>query len=225
MTELEKTIGYTFKDPSLLENALTHASYANEKKTVSNERMEFLGDSVLGFVAAKFLYEHTPILTEGKMTKLRSEQVCSRGLSKAAEGINLGKYLKLSRGEDKCGGRSKRSNLEDTMEALIAAIFLDSGLEEARNFIMRFVLENIDFDEEYTTGDNKSQLQEMLQENGNADIKYIEVSSEGPDHDKTFVCAVLYEGIEIGRGSGKRKKEAEQNAAGEALKNMVYGKE
>ena len=223
MTELEQTIGYIFSDPKLLETAMTHTSYANDHNCPSLERMEFLGDSVLGFIAADFLFNHKPEIQEGRMTRLRSEQVCSQGLSSAAKKIGLGKYLRLSRGEEKSGGRKKRSNLEDAMEALIAAIYLDSGINEARKFIMRFVLDDIDFSEVKEKIDNKSALQEVLQINGVADIRYEEVSSEGPDHDKTFVCRVVYAGAEIGRGSGKTKKEAEQNAAGKALIHFKRG--
>lgn len=223
MTELEQKIHYTFQNPELLRTALTHSSYTNEKGGENYERLEFLGDSVLGFVTADVLFHHTPELPEGLMTMLRSKQVCSRGLYSSAQKLNLGEYMILSHGEEKSGGRMRKSILEDMMESLIAAIYLDAGIEEAGRFIREYVLADIDFNVTDTAADNKSRLQELLQKNGSADIRYEEVSESGPDHDKSFVCRVLHDGTEIGRGSGKTKKEAQQAAAGEALRKSESG--
>lgn len=220
MNELEKKIGYKFSNPALLETALTHSSFANEHDVKSYERLEFLGDSVLGFVSAEFLYNHSPEISEGRMTKIRSEKVCSVGLSNAAKLLELGKYIKMSHGEERCGGRNRRSNLEDVMESLIGAIYLDSGMEQARIFVKNFVLKDIDFDEKAGSMNFKGALQEILQKNGEADIRYEEISASGPDHDRTFECRVLFNSEEIGRGTGKSKREAEQKAAGEAIKKI-----
>lgn len=221
MNDLEKKIGYTFSNPELLKTALTHTSYANERKKTSYERLEFLGDSVLGFVSADFLYAHKPEIPEGRMTKIRSEKVCSQGLSKAARALNLGQYILVGHGEEHSGGRNRRSLLEDVMESVIGAIYLDGGMEEARKFILNFILEDIRFEEE--SGFNpKGTLQEILQENGDADIIYEQLSVTGPDHDPTFVYRVLFNGKELGRGSGKSKKEAEGNAAQQAI-DKIHG--
>ena len=221
MTEfLEEKIGYHFSNRSLLETALTHSSYANEHKVCSYERMEFLGDSVLGFIAAEYIYSQAPDMPEGMMTRLRSEQVSSKGLSEAAKRIDLGRYIRFSKGEEKSGGGHKASNLEDVMEALIAAIYLDAGLEETKKFVFSFILNHVDFSNVQSLSDNKSALQELLQVNGDIDLRYEEVAEYGPDHKKTFEFRVLLSDKEIGRGMGKSKKEAEQAAAGMALRNL-----
>ena len=216
-SELEKRIGHVFSDKSLLETALTHASYSNERGGSNYERLEFLGDSLLGFISAECMFGHRPEIPEGRMTRLRSEKVCSRGLGEVGRQLGLGSFMKLSHGEAKSGGADRRSILEDMVEALIAAIYLDAGIGEAKAFVYRFILNDIDFSEVNTAADSKSLLQETLQKDGAADIRYELISQSGPDHDRSFVCAVLHEGEEIGRGSGKTKKEAEQNAAGKAL--------
>lgn len=223
MTELEEKIGYVFSNKDLLQTALTHSSYANEHGVASYERLEFLGDAVLGFVSAEYLYNHQPEIPEGRMTRLRSEQVSSKGLSSVGRDLGLGKYMRMSRGEEKSGGRDRSSIHEDMIEAIIAAIYLDSGIAEAQKFIMNFILKDVDFNEIHVAADNKSVLQEILQQDGEADIRYEEISESGPDHDKTFVCRVIFAGAEIGRGSGKTKKEAEQNAAGRALMHFGNG--
>lgn len=218
---LEKRIGHVFGDRKLLETALTHSSYSNEHGGRNYERLEFLGDSLLGFISAEFMFGRSPEIPEGRMTKLRSEKVCSKGLGEVGRKLELGKYMKLSNGEARNGGAQRRSILEDMVEALVAAIYLDGGIDEARKFVENFILSDVDFSDVNRAEDSKSLLQEYLQRDGDADIRYELVSESGPDHDKSFVCRVLHDGEEIGRGSGKTKKEAEKNAAGKALQAMM----
>ena len=215
MTELERKIGYEFKNRELMLTALTHASYANEKGCESYERFEFLGDAVLGFLSAEYIFSLNPVISEGKMTRLRSDRVCSAGLSAAAEKIGLGKYILLSAGEERNGGRFRPSLLEDVMEALICAVYLDSGLESAGKFVKEFILNEIDFD---APEDPKSALQELVQKGGAAEIRYEELWEKGPDHCKTFCMRVLVNGEELGTGEGASKKQAERKAAETALK-------
>lgn len=218
--EIEETMDYKFINKSYLEMAFTHSSYANEQKGLnSNERLEFLGDSVLSLVVTEYIYRHLPEIDEGYLSKLRALIVCESNLAKKAKRLNLGNYLKLSHGEELSGGRERPSILADTLEALIGAIYLDCGLEGAKKFIMDFVLD--DFDYIYSTGaiDYKSKLQEFAQKNGYT-ILYTVTDEAGPDHDKTFYVEVSINQEVMGRGIGKTKKEAEQNSAKEALEKI-----
>ena len=214
--EFEEKIGYSFKDKSLLELALTHSSFANENKLKkNNERFEFLGDSVLGFVTAEYLFSEYKNRPEGELTKLRAAVVCEKSLFKFSEQINLGKYILLGRGEDSTGGRNRPSVVSDALEAVVAAIYLDGGIEAVRPYILSFIKDAVK--REASFKDNKSLLQEEIQKVKGNTLTYEEVGEEGPDHDKTFVFRVLLNGQVIGEGKGKSKKEAEQNAAGTAL--------
>ena len=222
MDKLEERIGYAFRDRELLRTALTHSSYANEKHAghcQSYERLEFLGDSILGLVTAEFLYKHEPSLPEGRMTRLRAELVCEISLHKTALALGLGSYMRLGKGEEHTGGRERPSILADMVEAIIAALYLDSGMAEARRFIMARVLNDVQFGDSHRGGDYKTQLQEVVQRKSNQVIAYRQVGETGPDHDKTFTFEVLINGIVSGRGSGKTKKEAEQMAACKALES------
>ena len=219
MDKLEEKIGYRFHDRNLLATALTHSSYANEKhgEAQSYERLEFLGDSILGLVTAEFLYKHEPSLPEGRMTRLRAELVCETSLHKTALALGLGSYMRLGKGEEHTGGRERPSILADIVEAVIAALYLDSGMAEARRFIMARVLNDVQFGDSHRGGDYKTQLQEVVQRKSNQVISYRQVGESGPDHDKTFTFEVLINGVVSGQGSGKTKKEAEQMAACKAL--------
>jgi len=215
-TEFEEKLGYSFKDKNLLELALTHSSFANENKLKkNNERFEFLGDSLLGFVTAEYLFTEFKNRPEGEMTKLRAAVVCEKSLFKFAEQIDLGKYILLGRGEDGTGGRNRPSVVSDAFEAIIAAIYIDGGMEAVRPYILRFIKDAVK--RETSFKDNKSLLQEEIQKVKGNTLAYEEVGEEGPDHDKTFVFRVKLNGEIIGEGKGKSKKEAEQNAAGNAL--------
>ncbi len=218
-TEFEEKLGYSFKDKSLMELALTHSSFANENKLKkNNERFEFLGDSVLGFVTAEYLFTEFKNRPEGEMTKLRAAVVCEKSLFKFAEQINLGKYILLGRGEDSTGGRNRPSVVSDAFEAIIAAIYIDGGMEAVKPYILRFIKDAVK--RETSFKDNKSLLQEEIQKVKGNSLAYEEVGEEGPDHDKTFVFRVKLNGEIIGEGKGKSKKEAEQNAAGNALNKL-----
>lgn len=220
-TEFEEKLGYSFKDKSLLELALTHSSFANENKLKkNNERFEFLGDSVLGFVTAEYLFTEFKNRPEGEMTKLRAAVVCEKSLFKFAEQIDLGKYILLGRGEDGTGGRNRPSVVSDAFEAIIAAIYIDGGMEAVKPYILRFIKDAVK--RETSFKDNKSLLQEEIQKVKGNSLAYEEVGEEGPDHDKTFVFRVKLNGEIIGEGKGKSKKEAEQNAAGNALNKLHY---
>ena len=218
-TEFEEKLGYSFKDKNLLELALTHSSFANENKLKkNNERFEFLGDSVLGFVTAEYLFNEFKNRPEGEMTKLRAAVVCEKSLFKFAEQIDLGKYILLGRGEDSTGGRNRPSVVSDAFEAVIAAIYIDGGMEAVKPYILRFIKDAVK--RETSFKDNKSLLQEEIQKVKGNTLAYEEVGEEGPDHDKTFVFRVKLNGEVIGEGNGKSKKEAEQNAAGNALDKL-----
>ncbi len=222
MKELEEKLEYRFKNKALLENALTHSSYANENRGnsfPSNERLEFLGDSVLGFVTAKHLYSVTPTLPEGKMTRLRAELVCEQSLHAVAEELELGRYLLMGHGEEKNGGRTRASILADAVEAIIAAMFLDGGIEVPESFIKRMILspESI---EAHHAADYKTELQELIQKKSGQVLTYIPAGESGPDHNKTFSAYVSLNGKVIGEGTGRTKKEAEQAAACVALKKL-----
>ena len=220
MIALEEKLGYTFTNRSLLENALRHSSFANESRdrsVTSNERLEFLGDSVLGFVTAKYLYKHFPDLPEGKMTKLRAELVCEVALHKVAQELELGKYIHLGKGEENSGGRTRPSILADAVEATIAAMFLDGGMEVAEKFILTKVLAGLDQGLPVHNSDNKTRLQELVQQKNGQVLAYAVTGESGPDHCKQFEVSVSLNGSVIGCGVGRTKKEAEQAAAGDAL--------
>ena len=220
MIELEQKLQYTFKDRSLLENALRHSSYANEGRNrgvTSDERLEFLGDSVLGFVTAKYLYKHYPELPEGKMTKVRAELVCEHALHAVAQELGLGNYIRLGKGEENTGGRTRPSILADAVEATIAAMFLDGGMEVAEQFILTRVLTNLEQGLPVSSSDNKTRLQELIQQKNGQVLTYAVTGETGPDHCKQFTVSVSLNGDVVGSGTGRTKKEAEQAAAGDAL--------
>jgi ribonuclease-3 len=225
LKELEKTIDYHFKDNDKLQLALTHSSYANEKKSeglVSNERIEFLGDSVLNIITSDYIYKNHPELPEGEMTKTRAAIVCESSLKKCAEKINLGDYLFLGKGEENTGGRKRTSILSDAFEALIGAIYLDGGLENAGKFIfksMEDIYLNIKSKDVFK--DYKTQFQEIIQKQSEQHISYCIVEEKGPDHNKVFTAQLSVGDVPYGIGRGRTKKEAEQNAAEAALKKMV----
>ena len=223
MDRLEQKIGYRFHDRGLLETALTHSSYANERHTEpvqSYERLEFLGDSVLGLVAAEFLYAHEPALPEGQMTRLRAELVCEASLHKTALALSLGDYMRLGKGEEHTGGRTRPSILADMVEAVIAAIYLDAGMDEARRFILDKILKDAEISDTHRGADYKTRLQELVQRRSDQHISYVLADESGPDHDKRFTFEVRINGVAVGSGSGRTKKEAEQMAACKALETL-----
>ncbi|MBQ5660789.1 MAG: ribonuclease III [Lachnospiraceae bacterium] len=214
LKELQNTIGYSFKNDRLLSHALTHSSYANEKhwdKTKCNERLEFLGDAVLELLSSDFLFKNYPTMPEGEMTKLRASLVCEPTLAFCAEAISLGDYLYLGKGENLTGGRKRPSVVSDAMEAMIGAIYLDGGLANAKEFVLRFILNDIEHKQLFY--DSKTILQEMVQAEFKDSLVYELLKEEGPDHNKTFEVSVKVGGRVIGRGVGRTKKAAEQVAA------------
>lgn len=220
MLELEKTIGYHFHNIGLLETALTHSSYANEhhgQSCESYERLEFLGDSILGLVTAEFLYHYEPRLPEGRMTKLRAELVCEASLYQTAVGLDLGRMMRLGRGEERSGGRERPSILADMVEAIIAALYLDGGLDVSRRFVLERVLKDAEIGEAHRSVDYKTELQELVQQQPGQLIIYEQIGESGPDHDKRFRFRVSINGFPCGEGEGRTKKEAEQMAAKAAL--------
>ena len=218
MDALEEKIKYMFLNKSYLQTALSHSSYANEKKTNSNERLEFLGDSVLGFLTAKFLYSRFMELPEGDLSKIRAALVCEQALEIYANEINLSEFLLLGKGEEITGGRSRPSIIADAFEALLGALYLDGGMETAKKFVIPF-LEN--YVEKATQGktfmDYKTILQEVIQKNPGELLDYVLTDESGPDHSKFFICEVHINSNVISKGKGRSKKEAEQSAAKEAL--------
>lgn len=223
LKEFQPTIGYNFKNISYLEQAMTHSSYSGGKNNGSNERLEFLGDSVLQLTVSQYLFTEMNEEPEGGMTKLRASIVCENSLYNFAKKIDLGRYLMLGKGEEMTGGRDRRSILADAFEALIAAIFLDGGMEEARKFILGFMpsIEALKSGK-VKLGDYKTILQEIIQQNPEERISYEVSESEGDNHHKLFHATVLLNGQGIGKGSGHSKKEAEQAAAKEAIGLMGY---
>ncbi|HIR86713.1 MAG TPA: ribonuclease III [Candidatus Limivicinus faecipullorum] len=224
MDELEAKIGYSFKDRALLRTALTHSSYANERHggdCQSYERLEFLGDSILGLITAEFLYAHEPRLPEGRMTKLRAELVCESSLYRVALKLELGKHMRLGRGEEHTGGRQRPSILADMVEAIIAAMYLDSGMEQSRRFVLEMILKDAPIDESHTNADYKTRLQELVQRKSDQHISYTLTGESGPDHNKLFSFSVSINGVPAGEGSGRTKKEAEQMAAMKALEALT----
>ena len=224
IAEFEEKIGYTFKVKHLIHQALSHSSYANEKKhpNGSNERLEFLGDSVLSIVVSDYLYKHLTSVAEGDLTKLRASLVCEKSLHVFARQIDLGSYLLLGKGEENTGGRERPSILADAFEAVIAAIYLDGGMEAARKHILRFIPEDLEHEAKKAFSDFKTVLQEVVQKNPEEKVEYVLIGEEGPDHNKRFVVEVMLNSQVIGKGKGRSKKEAEQLAAKEALELMGY---
>lgn len=213
---IQENLGYRFKDISLLKTALTHSSYANEKNTVCNERLEFLGDAVLGFVSANYFYNNYDV-AEGELTKHRAARVCETALAVFARELDLGSALYLGKGEERMNGRNKPSMLADAFEAVLAAVFLDGGLETAASIALRFVARHDKLDE---SGDYKTALQEVVQRNPEEHVEYVLTDESGPAHDRHFTVEVHLNSNVIGTGEGKSKKAAEQMAAKEALKLM-----
>ena len=223
MEKLEEKLGYTFHDRRLLENALTHSSYANENKSkgeTSNERLEFLGDSVLGMVVADHLYRTHPDMPEGELTRTRAALVCEDSLVEVAAQLELGQYLKLGRGEEAGGGRKRPSIQADAVEAVIAAVYLDGGIGSARKLITNFILTNNEREQEGAIRDFKTALQELVQRESGRVLSYRLMGESGPDHAKVFSVEVDLNGRPIGAGEGRSKKEAEQNAAKAAMAKL-----
>ena len=224
MRTLEERLGYTFRDRKRLEGALYHSSYANEHRSLgihSNERLEFLGDAVLGLVTADYLFRKHPDLPEGDLTRIRAALVCEESLHEVAQSLDLGSYLKLGKGEEAGGGRQRASILADATESVFAAVYLDGGLEAARALIHRVLLDKErETDVEERRRDYKTLLQEHIQRKAGQELTYCMVREEGPDHAKTFVTEVRLNGAAIGEGSGHSKKESEQMAAKSALEKL-----
>ena len=215
---LEKRIGYVFRDKELLQQALTHSSYANEQKINKRqdyERLEFLGDAVLELVSSDYLFQAHPDLPEGKLTKQRSSMVCEPALAFCARDIELEQFIYLGKGEEATGGRKRDSIISDVMEAVIGAIYLDGGLDPARDYINRFILSDLEHKQLFY--DSKTILQERVQRLPNASLAYVLTGETGPEHDKLFMVEALLNGKKIGEGSGRSKKLAEQQAAYQAL--------
>lgn len=222
MAVLETKIGYPFQNKGYLQLALTHSSYANEiRSRENNERQEFLGDAVLSIVVSDYLY-HRFHMAEGDLTRIRATLVCERSLCGFAREISLGDFLLLGKGEEMTGGRDRASVLADAFEALIAAIYLDGGIEKAKDFILPFVQRALEAEQEQGFVDYKTQLQEIVQKNPGELLAYQLAEESGPDHDKRFVAEVLLNSNVIGRGEGRSKKNAEQAAAKEALELMGH---
>jgi len=222
LKQLQQKIKYEFKDTKLLQNALTHSSYANEthKPEMSNERLEFLGDAVLSIIVSDYLFDHFRHIPEGELTRLRAASVCERSLCEFAKKLGLGQHLFLSRGEQNTGGRERSSILADAFEALIAAIYLDGGIENARSFVLSYVKESIEGQQKVAFKDYKTALQEVIQQNPEDRLCYVPAGESGPDHNKTFRVEVTINSNIVGKGEGKSKKDAEQAAAKEALHLM-----
>ena len=218
LAKLEERIEYHFKDKSLLKQALTHSSYANEQKIRKNkdyERLEFLGDAVLELISSEFLFHENQDMPEGKLTKMRSSLVCEPSLAYCAKEIELGSFMLLGKGEEATGGRLRESIISDVMEALIGALYLDGGFETVKSFIYQFVLK--DYKNRILFYDSKTVLQEMIQTKPNQNLVYELIEEKGPDHDKEFVVRAMLNGSKVGFGIGKTKKSAEQQAAYEAI--------
>ena len=216
--ELEKKIGYTFQNRALLKQAVTHSSFANEQKINRQkhyERLEFLGDAVLELVSSDFLFQTHPEMPEGQLTKLRASMVCEPALAYCAKDLTLDSYIQLGKGEEATGGRYRDSIVSDVMEAVIGAIYLDGGMEPARTYIHRFILSDLENKQLFV--DSKTNLQEYMQQNLKKEFHYRLVEESGPEHDKVFLVEVVMEEKVLGRGKGRTKKAAEQQAAYEAL--------
>lgn len=222
MESLETKLNYKFNNIELLKNALIHSSYANEVRgnTHSNERLEFLGDSVLSIIVADHIYHKYPSMPEGELTRLRASLVCEKSLCTLSRELCIGEYLKLGKGEDKNGGRERDSILADAFESVLAAIYLDGGMSAAKKHIFNTVLRDLDNHNDDSFKDYKTTLQEIIQRNPEESVFYMLVDETGPDHDKQFTVAVHLNSNVIGTGIGKSKKQAEQMAAKQALKLM-----
>ena len=223
LTPLMQEIGYTFQDIRLLQKALTHSSFTNEGHSGLEcyERLEFLGDSVLGFITARYLYEKDRG-PEGELTKLRAAVVCEKALCSYSRQLGLGKYMCLGRGEQHSGGAERPSILADMYEAVLAAIYLDGGMEPAERFVLRFIIPEAEAQRRRHFKDYKTALQEIVQQNPGEQLEYVLSGASGPDHCKTFISEVHLNSNVIGVGRGHSKKESEQQAAREALKLMGY---
>ena len=224
--DLEEAIGYRFRNISLLQNAVTHSSYANERwhnGLLSNERLEFLGDSVLGMLVAEYLYRNFPNRPEGELTRMRADMVCEKTLAAAADRIGLGSHLLLGHGEEQTGGRRRSSILADAMESVIAASFLDGGLDAALSIIRRFILVEVPVSS-FRNEDFKTELQELVQKKKDQTLTYTLLSESGPDHDKRFEVELKLNNEAVGRGIGSSKKRAEQMAAKNALEALFPGR-
>lgn len=220
-SELEKSIGYKFKNKELLINSLTHTSYANENHVQSNEKLEFLGDSILEFISSKYIYNNYNFLKEGEMTKVRASVVCEKSLYKIALKHNFSNYIYLGKSQIMSGETKRPAILADSVEAVIAAIYFDSGIDESEKFIVENLKEEIDIaSKNVGMKDYKTVLQEKLQVHGEVNIKYSIIKEKGPDHDKLFVAQVSCNGKKLAIGEGKNKKSAEMNAACKALENL-----
>ena len=220
--DLEEAIGYRFHNVSLLHNALTHSSYANERwhnSLLSNERLEFLGDSILGMVVAEHLYRTFPDRPEGDLTRIRADMVCEASLAAVADKLNLGEHLLLGHGEERFGGRNRASILADAVESIIAASFLDGGMEAAKAFISKFILCSVPAEKPHNA-DYKTALQELVQRRKNQVLRYVLAGQSGPDHDKQFSVQVELNGNVVGTGTGSSKKRAEQEAARQAMEKL-----
>lgn len=219
--DLQNTLNYKFNDENILINALTHSSYANEKKSMklsSNERLEFLGDSILNFIVSAYVFSNYPNLPEGEMTKVRASVVCEQTLKDISNSLGIGEYLQFGKGEEQTGGRKRPSILADAFESVVGAIYIDGGFEAARNFVLN-KLDELILSSVKGTGmtDYKTTLQEELQKKGEVKISYEILAESGPDHDKKFKVHIKCNGKVLGIGWGKSKKEAEQSAARDAL--------
>ena len=224
-TKLEKSIGYTFQNKELLKNALTHTSYAYENHVTSNEKLEFLGDSILEFISSKYIYQNYPKLKEGEMTKVRAEVVCEDSLYEVAQRHHFSDFLYLGKSESSNHANLSKAILADSVEAVIAAMYLDSNLENVEKFIIENLKEPIKIASQHVgIKDYKTVLQEKLQIHGNVDIKYYIINESGPDHDKTFESKVECNGKVLGKGIGRTKKASEMDAAKNALENTKQQK-
>ena len=224
--DLEAAIGYKFKNIALLQNALAHSSYANERwhnSLMSNERLEFLGDSILGMCVAEYLYCTFPDRPEGELTRMRADMVCEQTLANVAGRIGLGEHLLLGKGEEQGGGRTRNSILADAVESVIAATFLDGGMGAAKQFIQKYILVEVPVKKLHNV-DYKTSLQELVQQKKNQVLTYTLVGESGPDHDKHFDVEVSLNGKVVGLGSGSSKKRAEQDAARVAIEALFPGK-
>ena len=220
--DLETAIGYPFRNITLLQNALTHSSYANEhwhNSLMSNERLEFLGDSILGMVVAEHLYATFPDRPEGELTRMRADMVCEQALAQVANRLSLGEHLLLGHDEEQGGGRSRASILADGVESVIAATFLDGGMDAAKAFITKFILCNVPVSKLHNV-DYKTALQERVQQKKDQVLRYMLIGESGPDHDKRFIAAVYLNDVEVGQGTGSSKKRAEQEAARAAMEHL-----
>ena len=220
--DLETALGYRFHNITLLQNALTHSSYANERwhdSLRSNERLEFLGDSILGMVVAEHLYRNFPDRPEGELTRMRADMVCEQSLAAVANKLGLGQHMLLGHGEERFGGKNRPSILADAVESIIAASFLDGGFEAAAGIIRRFILTDVPVKKLHNV-DYKTALQELVQQKKNQVISYTLVGESGPDHDKSFQVNVSLNGTVVGTGEGSSKKRAEQDAARCAMERL-----